>query len=143
MNITGKEFPMSQSPVTQGAHHVGLTVPDLAKAASFFTETLGFDQVGGRPEYPAIFVSDGTIMITLWQATDPSTAVAFDRKNVIGLHHLALRVENAEALDALHGTLKDTDGVEIEFAPEPIGDGPVRHMMTTIPGGVRVEYIAA
>ena len=87
-------------------------------------------------------VSDGTLMITLWQAADPSTAVAFDRKNVIGLHHLALRVENAAALDALHTTLQGTENVEIEFAPEDLGNGPVRHMMTTIPGGVRVEFIA-
>ena len=134
---------MPDTPVTQGAHHIGLTVPDRPKAAAFFTETLGFDQVGERPEYPPIFVSDGTLMITLWQATDPSSAAAFDRKNVIGLHHLALRVASPEALDALHDTLQATDGVEIQFAPEPLRGGPVRHMMTTIPGGVRVEFIAA
>lgn len=134
---------MSDTAITQGAHHIGLTVPDLSKTAAFFTETLGFNQVGERPEYPAIFVSDGTLMITLWQAADPSSAVSFDRKNVIGLHHLALNVESQEALTALHETLQGTDGVEIEFAPELLGGGPVRHMMTTIPGGVRIEFIAA
>ncbi len=118
-------------------------MPDLTQTASFFIETLGFDKVGERPEYPAIFVSDGTLMITLWQATDPASAVAFDRKNVIGLHHLALKVESPEALDALHGRLQRTNGVEIEFAPESLGGGPVKHMMTTIPGGVRIEFIAA
>ena len=134
---------MSDSPTTIGAHHIGLTVPDLTQTASFFIEPLGFDKVGERPEYPAIFVSDGTLMITLWQATDPASAVAFDRKNVIGLHHLALKVESPEALDALHGRLQRTNGVEIEFAPESLGGGPVKHMMTTIPGGVRIEFIAA
>ncbi len=134
---------MSDSPTTIGAHHIGLTVPDLTQTASFFIETLGFDKAGERPEYPAIFVSDGTLMITLWQATDPASAVAFDRKNVIGLHHLALKVESPEALDALHGRLQRTNGVEIEFAPESLGGGPVKHMMTTIPGGVRIEFIAA
>ena len=134
---------MSDSATTQGVHHIGLTVPDLGKTAAFFTGTLGFDQVGERPEYPAIFVSDGTVMITLWQATDPANAVAFDRKNVIGLHHMALKVASPEALEALHGKLKNTGDVEIEFAPEQLGAGPVRHMMTTIPGGVRIEFIAA
>jgi catechol 2,3-dioxygenase-like lactoylglutathione lyase family enzyme len=134
---------MSDTAITQGAHHIGLTVPDLSKTAAFFTETLGFNQVGERPEYPAIFVSDGTLMITLWQAADPASAVSFDRKNVIGLHHLALKVASAEALDALHGTLKAIEGVEIEFAPESLGGGPIKHMMTTIPGGVRIEFIAA
>ena len=133
---------MPGTPTTKGAHHIGLTVPDLAQTSAFFIETLGFDKVGEKPEYPAIFVSDGTLMITLWQATDPTSAVAFDRKNVIGLHHLALKVESPEALAALHGKLLTATGVEIEFAPESLGGGPVKHMMTTIPGGVRIEFIA-
>lgn len=133
---------MSDNAVTAGAHHIGLTVPDLAAARAFFTDVLGFALVRERPDYPAAFVSDGTIMITLWQAEDPATAVSFDRKNVIGLHHLALKVENSGALDGLHQTLSTTGGVEIEFAPEPLGDSGVRHMMCAIPGGVRVEFIA-
>lgn len=127
---------------TEGVHHIGLTVPDLAETRAFFIETLGFEQVGEKPDYPAVFVSDGTVMITVWQAADPANAVAFDRKNVVGLHHLALKVPNIERLDALHATLAETDGVEIEFAPDSLGGGPVRHMMCTIPGGVRMEFIA-
>lgn len=134
---------MSDTSATQGAHHIGLTVPDLARTKAFFTETLGFEQVGEKPEYPAVFVSDGTIMITLWQASDPRNAAAFDRKNVIGLHHLALKVASTDALQTLHGKLQDANDVEIEFAPESLGGGPVKHMMTTIPGGIRVEFIAA
>ena len=88
--------------LTQGAHHIGLTVPNLADAVAFFTETLGFAQVGEKPLYPAIFVSDGSTMITLWQAADPATAVSFDRKNVIGLHHIAFKVDNAAALDTVY-----------------------------------------
>ena len=134
---------MSKTAQTKGAHHIGLTVPDLARTRAFFLDTLGFEQVGERPEYPAVFVSDGAIMITLWQAADPRTAVAFDRRNVIGLHHLAFNVGDADALAALHGTLEGTDGVEIEFAPEALGETPLRHMMCTVPGGIRVEFIAA
>ena len=81
-------------------------------------------------------------MITLWQAENPENAVAFDRKNVIGLHHFALAVADGDALEALHDTLKATDGVEIEFAPEPLGGGPTRHMICAIPGGIRTEFIA-
>jgi catechol 2,3-dioxygenase-like lactoylglutathione lyase family enzyme len=129
-------------PVTRGAHHVGLTVPDLAQARAFFLDTLGFTQVGEKPDYPAAFVSDGVLMITLWQAADPQSALPFDRKNVIGLHHLALQVENGAALDALHGKLAAAPGVAIEFAPEPLGGSAIRHMMCTIPGGIRMEFIA-
>ncbi|MEM7223415.1 MAG: VOC family protein [Pseudomonadota bacterium] len=133
---------MSDGHITQGAHHIGLTVPDLARARAFFLETLGYEQVGEKPNYPAVFVSDGTTMITLWQARDPSTAVEFDRKNVIGLHHLALKVADGTALDALHAKLTTTDGVEVEFAPESLGGSATKHMMCAIPGGIRMEFIA-
>ena len=80
-------------------------------------------------------------MVTLWQAADPASAVPFDRKNGIGLHHLALTVD-VDAIDSLCDKLNDTAGVEIEFEPEPLGDMPVRHMMCSIPGGIRVEFLA-
>lgn len=127
--------------VTQGAHHIGLTVPDLEQTRRFFVDELGYDQVGEVPDYPAVFLTDGSLMITLWQATNPATAVAFDRKNVIGLHHLALTV-SPDALDGLYARLRDHADVDIEFAPESLGDLPVRHMMTLIPGGIRVEFLA-
>ncbi len=132
---------MADSAQTLGVHHVGLTVPDLATTQAFFVDTLGFSVVGEKPDYPAAFVSDGTIMLTLWQAVDPATAVPFDRKSVIGLHHFALRVADNAALDALHETLKTTPGVEIEFAPEALGASASRHMMCAIPGGIRLELI--
>ena len=133
---------MSENAVTQGAHHIGLTVPDLAKARAFFIDTLGFSLVGEVPDYPAAFLSDGAVMITLWQASNPEAAVAFDRKNVIGLHHLAFKVDGADALDRLHGALTAAEDVAVEFAPEPLMGGPTKHMMCAIPGGIRVEFIA-
>ena len=133
---------MSDTAVTQGVHHVGLTVPNLERARAFFLDTLGFRQVGAKPEYPAAFVSDGQVMITLWQAAEPERALPFDRRNHIGLHHLALRIADRAALDALHARLANTADVEIEFTPEPLGAGPSHHMMCTIPGGIRVEFIA-
>ncbi len=133
---------MSDTAATRGAHHIGLTVPDLTKARAFFIDTLALTQVGEIPDYPAVFLTDGTIMITLWQAENPAMAVPFDRKNVIGLHHFALKVDGADALDELHSKLKVTDGVVVEFAPESLGGGPTRHMMCAIPGGIRMEFIA-
>ena len=129
-------------PTTRGAHHIGLTVPDLQTTQGFFTDTLGYTVLGEVPDYPAVFLSDGSIMITLWQAQDPANAVPFDRKNVVGLHHLALSVENDTELDRLHERLQNTDNVSIEFAPEPLKGVPARHMMCNIPGGIRVEFIA-
>jgi catechol 2,3-dioxygenase-like lactoylglutathione lyase family enzyme len=127
---------------TEGVHHVGLTVPELGAARNFFVEGLGFEQVGEVPDYPAVFLSDGTAMITLWQAEDPASAVPFDRRRVIGLHHLALQVADQAALDAVHDALARRDDVDIEFTPESLGGGPVRHMMCRIPGNIRLEVIA-
>ncbi len=131
---------MPEPRVTKGVHHVGLTVPDIEETAAFFVETLGFEKVGGRPAYPSVFVSDGTNMITLWQARDPATVRPFERKNTVGLHHLAFHLD-PEDLDPMHQRLQAA-GVTVEFAPEAVGEGPARHMMCVIPGGIRVEFIA-
>ena len=128
---------------TQGAHHVGLTVPDIADARHFFVDALGFEQVGEIPDYPAVFVSDGSVMVTLWQAEDPATATPFDRRRNLGLHHLALRVSGEAALTALAGELAAREDTEVEFEPEALGTTTLRHMMCRIPGNIRLELIAA
>jgi catechol 2,3-dioxygenase-like lactoylglutathione lyase family enzyme len=133
----------SRRAKTQGAHHVGLTVPDLEAARSFFIDALGFEEVGEKPEYPAVFVSDGSIMITLWRVADSAHAVPFDRKTNIGLHHLALRVASHAELESLCAEFKSRQDVEIEFEPEGLGKGGLRHMMCRIPGRIRLELVAA
>lgn len=125
------------APLTAGTHHVGLTVPDLATAVAFFTDALGLRVVGGKPDYPATFVSDGTVMITLWQAAPG--AATFDRHHHLGLHHLALRVAD---LDAVAARVAAHPGISLEFAPEALGNAGTRHMMCLLPGGIRLEFIA-
>lgn len=133
---------MSRNAITQGAHHIGLTVPDLVETKRFFIDSLGYLQVGEIADYPAVFLTDGTTMITLWQVVDPAAATAFDRKNVIGLHHLALTVADVETLQSLHDELSQSDNVKVEFAPEALMGGAAQHMMCAIPGGIRVEFIS-
>ena len=127
------------SQITEGIHHAGFTVPNLTAARDFFIDALGFEQIGEVPDYPAVFLSDSTIMVTLWQAEDPDTAVAFDRRRNVGLHHVAFKVRD---LDDVYTRLSARDDVSVEFAPEHLGNGPTRHLMCAIPGGIRVEFIA-
>jgi catechol 2,3-dioxygenase-like lactoylglutathione lyase family enzyme len=128
---------------TLGVHHVGLTVTNLDEARHFFINTLGYQQAGEKPDYPAVILNDGTTLITLWQASDPTKVVGFDRKNVVGLHHLALAVDGDIALDALYQDLSQDTRVKIEFSPALMGNGSRRHMMCNIPGGgIRIEFIA-
>ncbi|KEA63177.1 Glyoxalase family protein [Marinobacterium lacunae] len=129
------------SAMTKGVHHLGLTVSDLAETERFFCDALGFERVGEKPDYPAVFIHDGTVMLTLWQV-QAENAVSFDRKSNLGLHHFALAVDGVTGLEKAYERLQNFDGVEIEFAPEPLGDTPIRHMMCTIPGGIRMELIA-
>jgi len=125
---------------TNGIHHAGLTVPNLDQAKRFFLDALGFDQIGEVADYPAVFLSDGTVMLTLWQGDDG--ALESDRKKHLGLHHLALSVPNDDALAALHDELSRRDDVKVEFHPESLGGSPTQHMMFYIPGNIRLELIA-
>ena len=126
--------------LTRGMNHVGLTVSSLDKSTAFFTDILDWDEVGGYPDYPSKFVTDGEMFLTLWQATDPDKAIPFDRKNNVGLHHLAFTVMSREALDVLHERFLAAEGVVIEFSPEPNGGGPTIHMMIREPSGNRLEF---
>ena len=57
----------------------------------------------------------------------------------LGLHHLAFTTAD---LEAMHERLRKRSGVSIEFAPESLGGGETHHLMCTIPGGIRIEFIA-
>ncbi|MGO4170507.1 VOC family protein [Novosphingobium sp. YAF33] len=127
--------------LTCGVHHVGLTVSDLDQARAFFCDVLGFDLVGGKPDYPSIFVSDGTILLTLWRAADPITARFFDRRANIGLHHLSLAVANDDALDEAWSKISTQPEVIIDVPLEPMRPGSaMRHFLVFIPGGIRLEF---
>ncbi len=130
-----------KNPLTNGSHHIGLTVSKLEKSAAFFTDILGWTEVKRNDEYPSIFVSDGQIMVTLW-AVKESPAVRFNRKSNVGLHHLALQVSNEAGLNQVYRRLMD-NGVDIEFSPESVGTGPAKHMICFDPSGIRVEFIWA
>ncbi|MCK5639964.1 MAG: VOC family protein [Gammaproteobacteria bacterium] len=128
-------------PLTAGTHHIGLTVSKLEETASFFTELLGWHEVRRDPDYPAVFISDGNIMVSLWQINDPENAPPFDFKHKPGLHHVALKVENQQALTRIHQIISHAKDINIEFAPELLRHGPAMHMMCTEPSGLRVEFI--
>lgn len=133
--------PTVPRPMTLGVHHVGLTVPDLDAACKFFSEALDWKVIGRNDAYPSAFVSDGTVTLTLWRAADPATAIAFDRRGNIGLHHLALAVADEAALLTTFERVSQYPDVVIEFAPGPIRPGSDRkHFICAMPGGLRLEF---
>ena len=62
--------PEEVRPRTLGVDHVGLAVRDLMLSRRFFCDCLGWLVVGDVPAYPASFVSDGYVVLTLWQVRD-------------------------------------------------------------------------
>lgn len=135
------ESPEPSKPEVAAVDHVGLAVTDLEASQAFFVDGLGYAVRGKDPSYPAVFLSNGQGMITLWGLADPASATPFDRKRNVGLHHLALSVTSFEALDALHSRLAAMPGVRIEFAPELAYGGPAKHMMVYEPSGNRIELV--
>ena len=125
--------------ITKGVHHIGLTVTQLEESAAFFISLLGWEEVKRDNEYPAIFVSDGNIMVTLWQ-NKATPATSFDKNRNVGLHHVAFMVATETELTELHDKLFKHN-VHIEFAPELLRQGPAKHMMCYEPSGIRVEFI--
>lgn len=128
-----------KNSITKGIHHIGLTVSNLEASAAFFTDILDWSIVGRDESYPAIFVSDGTIMITLWSAKE-TPHYKFDKNRNIGLHHLAIKVTGENELYKIHELLLKNN-IKIEFSPEFLRQGPAKHMMCYEPGGIRIEFI--
>ncbi|MBV1910529.1 MAG: VOC family protein [Kangiellaceae bacterium] len=126
--------------LTLGFDHVGLSVSNLDATTNFFVDTLGWELRGGDPSYPAKFVSDGKMFLTLWQTANGKNAVEFNRRNNVGLHHLAFTVASFEELEEIHRRVKSVDGVVVEFPPELAYGGPKKHMMIREPSGNRLEF---
>lgn len=127
------------TPLTKGTHNIGLTVSRREESADFFVGILGWKEVRRNEVYPAIFVSDGSVMITLW-ATKEQPPGQFNKNKNVGLHHVAFLIENEADLNSIYKKLVNS-GVDIEFSPELLGQGPAKHMMCLEPSGIRVEFI--
>lgn len=129
---------------TKGVAHIGLSVKNLDETIAFFTEVLGWDKLSYDDTYPRAAVSDGCLYLTLWQVDHSKPVTEFDRRQNIGLHHLAIAVPSEDALNELAAKVKNHPNCKIEFMPEFLRDGPNKHMMFCEPGGIRLElYWAA
>jgi hypothetical protein len=113
---------------------------NLSASLAFFTNCLGWRLFGEKPDYPAAFVTDGHLKVTLWQIKDQSHSQGFDRHQNVGLHHLALKVRTLEDLHLLYDKTREWPDVRIEFSPEASGTGPKFHFMIYEPGGCRMEF---
>jgi len=132
--------PNTETKLTSGISHVGLSVSNLEKSFEFF-KALGFNKVGGVDSYPSMFLSDGSSLLTIWQTEKDATP--FDRRKNVGLHHLAIKVSSKEALDSAYNAVSKIDGVRVNgegaFAPQALDGTPLTHAMLYEPSGNRIE----
>lgn len=126
---------------TQGINHLGLSVKNLDQTVAFFCDCLGWSESGRDDSYPRSAVSDGRVRLTLWQVDHDLEVNTFHFRRNVGLHHVAFEVATLEELEAIASQVSAYPGVNIEFMPELVGDGPRRHMIFNEPGGIRLEFI--
>ena len=94
---------------------IGLFVSDLERALAFYGETLGFD-LKRRDIGFAEFRTEG-VGLALWEVADVTKALALAETPRRGLSAMvAVRVETADAVDALHDELA-AKGVTMVQAP--------------------------
>ena len=94
---------------------VGLFVEDLERGIAFYGETLGFE-LRRRDIGFAEFHTNG-VGLALWEVSDVTAALALEATPRQGLTTMvAVRVETAEEVDALHDALV-AKGVTIVQAP--------------------------
>ena len=126
---------------TRGLNHLGLSVRKLDQTVQFFVDCLGWEESGRDDSYPRSAVSDGSIRLTLWEVDNSLSVNEFHFRQNVGLHHFALEVETEDQLNQIADRVSSYPGVEIEFMPELLGEGPRKHMMFYEPGGIRIEFI--
>lgn len=126
--------------VTSGVNHIGLAVSDLKATTDFFVSKLGWTESGFDSAYPRTAVTGGKIKITLWQVDHAKTVNTFNRRQNVGLHHLALHIDSEKDLYALAEKLAAVENASIEFMLELMGSGPRKHFICYEPSGIRIEF---
>ena len=102
---------MSDLILTQGVHHLTLTVSEVARSEKFYTELFNFQKVGGVG--PRSLLSNGTVILALTPPPDPAQAISNDRfnENRIGLDHVSFSVASLADLEKAMEIL-DAQGIE-------------------------------
>ncbi len=122
--------------------HIGIAVPELAKALEFYEGVLGLKsadtEVVEEQKVKTAFLPLGDSEIELLESTDPEGPIAkFIEKKGAGIQHIALRVDD---IDAAVAELKQA-GVKLIDEEPRYGAGGARiaflHPKAT--GGVLLE----
>ncbi len=114
--------------------HVVFKVSNLDESAKFYTEVLGFELVNRLESPRAIFLTLGVQHhdIALFETGPDADA---PKANQVGLHHLALQVDDVAALKEGYETLQQ-HGVKVVRA---VDHGTTHSVYFNDPAGNRLE----
>ena len=153
----------SPPPGVRGINHIGITVPDLAQAESFFTDVMGCEKATSFGPFmddkgtfmedlldvdPRAVVEEITLMrcgfgsnIELFKYTAPDQKTVTARNSDIGGHHIAFYVDD---IDAVAADLK-AKGIRTLMGPLPVSEGPAAGQSIIYffaPWGLQLEAIS-
>lgn len=161
--LTASTAMASGLPGMRGVDHIGITVPDLAEAETFFSDVLGCEKATSFGPFrddegtfmqdlldvdPRAVVEQITLMrcgfgsnIELFKYTAPDQKTAEFRNSDIGGHHIAIYVDD---INAAADYLKDK-GIRTLLGPLPVNEGPAAGqtiMYFFAPWGLQMEAIS-
>jgi catechol 2,3-dioxygenase-like lactoylglutathione lyase family enzyme len=95
----GEEEIMAEHIAARGVHHFRLTVTDVNRAVTFYTQVLGFEKL--MDLNPGAFLSNGKVGLGIGPHPHPERAIKGDcfDENRVGLDHLSFEVGSRAALD--------------------------------------------
>lgn len=163
--LTSLSLPAFADPLPgiRGVNHIGLTVPDLDQAETFFTEVLGCERAMAFGPFRD---DEGTFMqdllgvdpravvnqirmlrcgfgsnIELFSYDAPDQATIRQRNSDIGAYHIAFYVDD---IDAAAASLREA-GIQTNMGPLPVSDGPAAGqsiLYFSAPWGLQFEAIS-
>jgi len=150
-------------PGVRGVNHIGLTVPDISEAETFFSEVLGCEKATSFGPFrddtgsfmqdlldvdPRAVVNQITLMrcgfgsnIELFSYDAPDQQTVRPRNSDIGGHHIAFYVDD---IDAAAAYFKDK-GIRTLMGPFPVNEGPAAGQSIIYfftPWGLQMEAIS-
>jgi catechol 2,3-dioxygenase-like lactoylglutathione lyase family enzyme len=150
-------------PGVRGINHIGITVPDMAQAETFFADVLGCQKAMAFGPFsddqgnfmqdlldvdPRAVVEQITLMrcgfgsnIELFKYTAPDQKTVTARNSDIGGHHIAFYVDD---INAAAEYLKDK-GIRTLMGPLPVNEGPAAGQSIIYffsPWGLQLEAIS-
>jgi lactoylglutathione lyase len=121
--------------------HVGLNVPDVARAVPFYTGVFEWEVLSESTDAGKryAFLGDGDgIVVTLWEQSDG--AFAADQP---GLHHLAFQVGAIDEVEAAEARVRELGGSIQHGGIVPHAEGARSGgIFFTDPDGIRLEIYA-